>query len=85
MNKYTFIGPALYNLSYCRWYVEALFEKEAIRFPPVMDPFVMGLANQNGYSLNNYGTCIGVMIAFGIVYRVFAFLFLVFTNRGKQQ
>ncbi|XP_031574041.1 ABC transporter G family member 28-like [Actinia tenebrosa] len=85
MNKYTFIGPLLYNLSFCRWYVEALFEKEAIRFPRVMDSFVQGLANQNGYSLDNYWTCIGVMFAFGIAYRVFAFIFLVFTNRGKQQ
>jgi hypothetical protein len=85
MANYTFLGPLLYNLSFSRWYVEALFEKEANRFPRVMDPFVLGLANKNGYSLSNYGTCIGVMFAMGCAYRVIAFLFLIFTNRGKQQ
>ncbi|XP_048580438.1 putative white-brown complex homolog protein 30 [Nematostella vectensis] len=85
MQDYTVIGPMMYTLSYCRWYVEALFEKEAIRFPDVLGQYVHELANKNGYSLDNYATCIMAMMVMGLVYRVLAFLFLVFTNRGKQQ
>ena len=65
--------------------MEALFEKEAIRYPEVMSPMVNALANKNNYSLDNYSVCIAVLFVLGIMYRVFAFLSLVFTNRGKQK
>ena len=79
------IGPLMYSLSYCRWYLEALFEKEAIRYPAVMAPYVHKLSTRNGYTLDNYGTCVGVLFAMGFAYRVLALLFMLFTNRGKQQ
>ncbi|KAK3702963.1 hypothetical protein QZH41_012414, partial [Actinostola sp. cb2023] len=85
MADYKFFGPLFYNLSYSRWFLEAMFDKEAIRFPPVMDRYVALLADKNGYSLHNYWLCIGVMFAMGVCYRVLAFVFLVLTNRGKQQ
>ena len=65
--------------------VEALFEKEADRYPAVLRPLIDGIAIKNKYSLENYGTCCGALIGFGLLYRLFAFLFLIFTNRGKQQ
>lgn len=79
------IGPLMYSLSYCRWYLEALFEKEAIRYPAVMAPYVHKLSTRNGYTLDNYGTCVLVLFAMGFAYRVLALLFMLFTNRGKQQ
>ena len=85
MDGYTFLGPLFYSLSYCRWYLEALFEKEAIRYPDVLAPYVHGLSTRNGYMLNNYSTCVGVLFAMGFAYRGLALLFLLVTNRGKQQ
>ena len=85
MNGYTFFGPLLYNLSYCRWYLEALFEKEANRYPDVLAPYVHRLSTRNGYTLNNYSTCVVVLFAMGFAYRALALLFMLFTNRGKQQ
>ena len=78
------LGPVIYSLSYCRWYLEALFEKEAIRYPEVMARYVHGLSTRNGYTLNNYSSCVAVLFAMGFAYRVLALLFMLFTNRGKQ-
>ena len=75
----------VYSLSYSRWYLEALFEKEANRYPEVMKPYVHEISTRNGYTLNNYSACIGVLFAMGFAYRVLALLFMLFTNRGKQQ
>lgn len=85
MDGYSFFGPLLYNLSYCRWYLEALFEKEALRYPDVLALYVHRLSTRNGYTLDNYSTCVGVLFAMGFVYRGLALLFMLFTNRGKQQ
>lgn len=85
MDNYTFFGPLLYNLSYCRWYLEALFEKEANRYPEVLAPYVHRLSTRNGYTLDNYSTCVGVLFAMGFAYRGLALMFMLFTNRGKQQ
>ena len=79
------LGPVIYSLSYCRWYLEALFEKEAVRYPAVMEHYVHQLSTRNGYTLDNYNTCVAVLFAMGFAYRVLALLFLLFTNRGKQQ
>lgn len=79
------LGPVFYSLSYCRWYLEALFEKEAVRYPAVMEHYVHQLSTRNGYTLDNYNTCVAVLFAMGFAYRVLALLFLLFTNRGKQQ
>nr|XP_058973128.1 uncharacterized protein LOC131799421 [Pocillopora verrucosa] len=78
------LGPVIYSLSYCRWYLEALFEKEAIRYPEVMARYVHGLSTRNGYTLNNYSSCVAVLFAMGFAYRLLALLFMLFTNRGKQ-
>ncbi|CAH3118120.1 unnamed protein product, partial [Pocillopora meandrina] len=75
----------VYSLSYSRWYLEALFEKEANRYPEVMKPYVHEISTRNGYTLNNYSACIGVLFAMGFAYRVLALLFMLFTNRGKQR
>lgn len=72
MDGYTFFGPLLYNLSYSRWYLEALFEKEAIRYPHVLAPYVHRLSTMNGYTLNNYSTCVVVLFAMGFAYRALA-------------
>ena len=85
MDGYTFFGPLLYNLSYCRWYLEALFEKEANRYPDVLEPYVYNLSAKNGYTLDNYSTCVGVLFAMGFAFRVLALMFMLFTNRGKQK
>ena len=51
------LGPVIYSLSYCRWYLEALFEKEAIRYPEVMARYVYGLSTRNG-NTDNYSSCV---------------------------
>ena len=79
------IGPVAYSLSYCRWFVEALFEKEVERYPPVLQTSIDALAFRNSYDLESYGLCMLVLFAFGIVFRVIAYLCLVFTNRGQQK
>ena len=75
----------MYSLSYCRWYLEALFEKEAIRYQDVLAPHVHRLSTRNGYTLDNYSTGVGVLFAMGFAYRGLVLLFLLLTNRGKQQ
>ena len=70
------LGPVIYSLSYCRWYLEALFEKEAIRYPEVMARYVHGLSTRNGYTLDNYSFCVVVLFFMGLVYRVLAFFFM---------
>ncbi|KAJ7380832.1 hypothetical protein OS493_007222 [Desmophyllum pertusum] len=85
MAGYNVIGPIMYNLSYCRWYLEALFEKEAIRYPDVLAPYVHRLSTRNGYTLDHYSTCVAVLFGMGFAYRGLALLFMLFTNRGKQQ
>ncbi|XP_046846445.1 ABC transporter G family member 28-like isoform X3 [Xenia sp. Carnegie-2017] len=86
LDKLTFFGPLAYNLSFIRWFVEALFEKEALRYPEVDRPKRDGIAFQDHYSLDgNYSFCLGMIVIMAFVYRLFALLFLLFTNRGKQQ
>ena len=79
------LGPVIYSLSYCRWYLEALFEKEAIRYPEVMARYVYGLSTRNGYTLDNYSSCVAFFLfTMGFAYRLLALLFMLFTNKGKQ-
>ena len=86
MDEMTFFGPFGYNLSFIRWFVEALFEKEALRYPDVHRPQRDGLAFQDHYTLDeNYSFCLGVLVIMAVVYRLIALVFLLFTNRGKQQ
>ena len=70
------LGPVIYSLSFSRWYLEALFEKEAIRYPEVMARYVHGLSTRNGYTLDNYSFCVVVLFFMGLVYRVLAFFFM---------
>ena len=86
MDDLDFFGPLGYNLSYIRWFVEALFEKEALRYPDVVRPTRDQIAFQDHYTLDgNYSFCLGIIIIMAIVYRLIALCFLLFTNRGKQQ
>ena len=85
LNKFKVIGPVAYSLSYCRWFVEALFEKEAARYPAILQPLVDAIAFKNNYDLNSYGLCLLALFIFGVVFRVIAFLCLIFTNRGQQK
>eukprot|EP00794_Sanderia_malayensis_P016837 gene16838-18536_t len=85
LNNFTFIGPMAYSLSYCRWFVEALFEKEAARYPDIMRTLIDTIAYKNNYDYNSYGLCLTILFVFGIAFRAIAFLCLVFTNRGQQK
>ncbi|XP_028413508.1 ABC transporter G family member 28-like [Dendronephthya gigantea] len=81
-----FFGPLGYNLSYIRWFVEALFEKEALRYPDVDRPIRDRIAFPDHYALDgNFAFCMGIIIIMAVVFRLFALIFLLFTNRGKQQ
>ena len=73
------LGPVIYSLSYCRWYLEGLFEKEAIRYPEVH-----GLSTKNGYTLDNCKSCVAVLFAMRLAYRVLALLFMLLTNGGSN-
>ena len=85
LNNFTFFGPLAYNLSYCRWFVEALFEKEAARYPEVLRTSIDYLAFGNNYDMSSYGFCLLMLFVYGIVFRIIAFISLVFTNRGQQK
>ena len=85
LNKYTFIGPAAYSLSYSRWYGEAVFEKEALEYPPVFYTRVQYLAGRNDYPLDNFPMCMGMLFLFGVLTRMAAFVLLIATHRGKQK
>jgi hypothetical protein len=81
-----FFGPVGYNLSYIRWFVEALFEKEALRYPDVDRPIRDRIAFPDHYTLDgNYSFCLGMIVVMAAVFRLIALFFLLFTNRGKQQ
>lgn len=84
LNNYTVIGPVLYNLSFSRWYLEALMEKEALRYPRVLAQYVHHTITENGFTLDNFAVDIGALFALGIGYRTIAFFCLIFINRGKQ-
>ena len=68
------LGPVIYSLSYCRWYLEALFEKEAIRYPEVMARYVYGLSTRNGYTLDNYSSCVAFFIYYGVCLPIAGFV-----------
>ncbi|XP_048580933.1 putative white-brown complex homolog protein 30 [Nematostella vectensis] len=85
LDDFTFVGPALYNLSYARWYMESLFEVEANRYPRVLSPLVYGVAAINGYTLQEYGFCLTMMFVIGIGVRIIAFALLCLLDRGKQK
>ena len=68
------LGPVIYSLSYCRWYLEALFEKEAIRYPEVMARYVYGLSTRNGYTLDNYSSCVAFFYYHGVCLPIAGFV-----------
>jgi hypothetical protein len=81
-----FFGPVAYSISYIRWFVEALFEKEALRYPDVDRHLRDRIAFPDHYTLDgNYSFCLGIIVVMAIVFRSIALCFLLFTNRGKQQ
>ena len=86
LDDLNFFGPVAYNLSYIRWFVEALFEKEALRYPDVDRPIRDAIAFPDHYTLDgNYSFCLGIIVVMAVAFRLIALIFLLFTNRGKQQ
>ena len=85
LNDMDVIGPIAHSLSYCRWFVEALFEKEVERYPAVMQTAIDLFAFENNYDLDSYGLCILMLLVFGIFFRIVSYLCLILTNRGQQQ
>ena len=85
MAKLKVVGPAIYSSSYARWFVEAMFEKEVDRYPAVFTRLITTLSYRNDYDLKSFYTCVGVLFGYGLIMRVFAFLFLRLLNRGQQQ
>ena len=86
LDKLDFFGPLGYSLSYIRWFVEALFEKEALRYPDVDRPIRDAIAFPDHYTLDgNFTFCLGIILVMAVVFRLFALCFLLLTNRGKQQ
>lgn len=85
IKKFKVVGPTISSLSFSRWFVEALFEKEAKRYPPVLVFEVERFASLQGYSLNNFAFCLGILFIFGFVCRILALLFLMFKHRGQQK
>ena len=79
------IGPIAYSMSYSRWFVEALFEKEVDSYPAVLQREIDMFVFENNYDLQSYSLCLLVLFAFGIFFRIVSYLLLIFTNRGKQQ
>ena len=85
LNEISVIGPIAHSVSYCRWFVEALFEKEVERYPAVMQTEIDILAFPNNYDLQSFGLCMAVLFVFGIGFRIISYLCLIFTNRGQQR
>lgn len=85
MDAYKVIGPLLYSFSYARWLGEALFEKEANSYPPVLAVDVAYNAGRQGFSLNAFTQCVLILFCFGLVGRLIALLCLLFRHRGQQQ
>ena len=85
MDKIPVLGPATYSLSYARWFLEAIFEAEVRHYAPVHQPMIDLLAYGSNYKLDSFVTCVLVLVGFGLVTRLFAFLCMVLMNRGKQQ
>jgi ABC-type multidrug transport system ATPase subunit len=78
-----FFGPLAYTCSYCRWFAEALFEREATRYSQVWLPQVTGFADHFGYTLDNFQRCVGVLWAFGFITRALTAAATMGLNRGK--
>ena len=86
LDELDFFGPVGYSLSYIRWFVEALFEKEALLYPDVDRAIRDLIAFPDHYTLDgNFSFCLGIIVVMAVVFRLIALFFLLFTNRGKQQ
>ena len=79
------VGPILYSISYARWFIEAQVEVEAQQYSDILMNSVRRYSNTNGYGLDYRSVCIGVLIGFGIVSRILAFLFLFITGIQWKQ
>jgi hypothetical protein len=85
LDKVKVIGPFFYSISYCRWFVQALFEKEADAYPQVWKVTVAGIQSHYGYKDNQYAACVLVLMGFGFVTRILAFACMCLLNRAKQK
>jgi hypothetical protein len=74
----------IWEISYNRWGTEALFNEEVNMVRHVYQVDDISAKNW-GYSLDRYGMDVGMMIVIGFVYRVIAYLLLIFLNRRKTK
>ena len=75
--------PFFWDLWYARWGSEALFTEEAM--PRALIYNTTAAADLYGYTLDRFGFDMGMMSIIGTVYRIIAFVLLVFTHREKQK
>jgi len=70
--------------SYSFWATSALFDQQTIPFRNVMQVDQIS-APIWGYTLDQYGLDVFLILLIGIVYRILAFLLMIFTHRDKQK
>ncbi|KAJ3052883.1 hypothetical protein HK097_005473 [Rhizophlyctis rosea] len=73
----------IWEISFNRWAAEAIFSDYLWPFWGVYD--IQAVADSTGYTLGRFGHDMGIMVLLGAVWRVIAFLLMVFTNRDKQK
>ena len=74
----------IYNLSFARWTMEALFEINVVRYPKVSAQEIRRRAKENGYPLDQYELDILVLVSMAIFFHLLALILLVVTRRGEQ-
>ena len=74
----------IWEISYNRWATEAVFSQEVEMVRHVYQVDEISVKHW-GYGLDRYGMDVGMMIVIGFVYRVIAFLLMIFLNRRKTK
>lgn len=83
----TIVGPWLIELSLARFYVWAWWQEEANATPLIDWVSVSGLQAHYNVPLSPpfLPTACGVLMLYGILCRIAAFIFMIGLNRGKQR
>ncbi|PIA37284.1 hypothetical protein AQUCO_03000108v1 [Aquilegia coerulea] len=68
------IVKALANVCYSKWALEAFVISNAERYSGVWLITRCGFLLQYGYNVHNFGLCLSILVLFGVVSRVIAFL-----------
>ncbi|KAL7746683.1 hypothetical protein RI367_007962 [Sorochytrium milnesiophthora] len=71
------------EMSFNKWGAEALYGEALALYDGVYD--IQTASSGYGYTLYRYWTDIGMMVIIGCVFRVIAFLLMVFTHRDRQR